>query len=559
MDSSEIKQLKVLAAKARMGAILGTYHAKSGHPGGSLSAADIFTYLYFKEMRVDPANPQWADRDRFVLSKGHCCPSLYAILALKGFFDWDELTSLRHVGAMLQGHPDMKGTPGIDMSTGSLGQGVSAACGMALAGKLDKKDYRVYTVLGDGEVEEGQVWEAAMFAAHNKLDNLTLFVDQNGLQIDGPVEQVCGIEPLDKKFEAFGFEVIKIDGHDFEQIQSAVEKAKTVKGKPTAILARTVKGKGVSFMENQVGWHGVAPNKEHELAETNPDIVVFDADLAAATKTGVFQKKFPERFFDCGIAEGNMIGVAAGMAATGKIPVAASFAMFATGRAFEQIRNSVAYPELNVKIAGSHAGISTGEDGATHQCIEDIAIMRAIPNMMVLNPADHWEMKAATKAALEYNGPVYIRLGRLAIPSFNDPETYSFELGKGITLHEGNDVAVIASGLVVNEALKAVKELEAEGINARLINIHTIKPIDRDIIIKAAQETGRIITVEEHNVVGGLADAVSEVVTDACPVKITRIGVQDRFGFSGPAWELLDDFGLTQPHIARVIREVVGK
>ena len=275
-----------------------------------------------------------------------------------------------------------------------------------------------------------------------------------------------------------------------------------------------------------------------ELAETNPDIVVFDADLAAATKTGVFQKKFPERFFDCGIAEENMVGVAAGMAASGKIPVAASFAMFATGRAFEQIRN---------------------EDGATHQCIEDIAIMRAIPNMMVLNPADHWEMKAATKAALEYNGPVYIRLGRLAIPSFNDPETYSFELGKGITLHEGNDVAVIASGLVVNEALKAVKELEAEGINARLINIHTIKPIDRDIIIKAAQETGRIITVEEHNVVGGLADAVSEVVTDACPVKITRIGVQDRFGFSGPAWELLDDFGLTQPHIARVIREVVGK
>ena len=232
MDSSEIKQLQILAAKARMGAILGTYHAKSGHPGGSLSAADIFTYLYFKEMNVDPKNPAWEDRDRFVLSKGHCCPSLYAVLALKGFFDWDELTVLRHVGAMLQGHPDMKGTPGIDMSTGSLGQGVSAACGMALAAKLDKKDYRTYTLLGDGEVEEGQVWEAAMFAA------------------------------LDKKFEAFGFEVIKIDGHDFEQIAAALDKAKTVKGKPTAILCKTVKGKGVSFMENQVGWHGTAPNKE---------------------------------------------------------------------------------------------------------------------------------------------------------------------------------------------------------------------------------------------------------------------------------------------------------
>ena len=267
MDSSEIRQLQILAAKARQGAILGTYHAKSGHPGGSLSAADIFTYLYFKEMRVDSADPDWEDRDRFVLSKGHCCPSLYAVLSLKGFFDWKELESLRHIGAMLQGHPDMKKTPGIDMSTGSLGQGVSAACGMALAAKLDKKDYRTYTVLGDGEVEEGQVWEAAMFASHNKLDNLVIIVDQNGLQIDGPVADVAGIEPLDKKFEAFGFEVIKIDGHDFEQIAAALDKAKTVKGKPTAILARTVKGKGVSFMEDQVGWHGVAPNKEqYELA-----------------------------------------------------------------------------------------------------------------------------------------------------------------------------------------------------------------------------------------------------------------------------------------------------
>ena len=262
MDSSEIKQLQILAAKSRMGAILGTYHAKSGHPGGSLSAADIFTYLYFKEMNVKPEQPDWEDRDRFVLSKGHCCPSLYATLALKGFFDWNELTSLCHVGAMLQGHPDMKGTPGIDMSTGSLGQGISAACGMALAAKLDNKDYRTYTVLGDGEVEEGQVWEAAMFASHNKLDNLVVIVDQNGLQIDGTVEEVAGIEPLDKKFESFGFEVIKIDGHDFEQIASALDKAKTVKGKPTAILAKTIKGKGVSFMENQVGWHGSAPNKE---------------------------------------------------------------------------------------------------------------------------------------------------------------------------------------------------------------------------------------------------------------------------------------------------------
>ena len=271
MDSSEIKQLQILAAKSRMGAILGTYHAKSGHPGGSLSAADIFTYLYFKEMNVKPEQPDWEDRDRFVLSKGHCCPSLYATLALKGYFDWNELTVLRHVGAMLQGHPDMKGTPGIDMSTGSLGQGISAACGMALAAKLDNKDYRTYTVLGDGEVEECQVWEAAMFASHNNLDNLVVFVDQNGLQIDGPVQEVCGIEPLDKKFESFGFEVIKIDGHNFEDIENALNKAKATKGKPTAILAKTVKGKGVSFMENQVGWHGKACNEE-ELAVATKEL-----------------------------------------------------------------------------------------------------------------------------------------------------------------------------------------------------------------------------------------------------------------------------------------------
>lgn len=294
-----------------------------------------------------------------------------------------------------------------------------------------------------------------------------------------------------------------------------------------------------------------------ELAKTNKDIVVLDADLAAATKTSIFKKEYPERFFDCGIAEGNMMGVAAGLAATGKIPVAASFAMFATGRAFEQIRNSIAYPHLNVKIAGSHAGISTGEDGATHQCLEDIALMRTLPGMVVLNPADHYEMMAATKAAVEYQGPVYIRLGRLAIDSFNDPATYKFELGKGITLHEGNDVTVIATGLVVNEALKAVKELEAQGINARLINIHTIKPIDEEIIVKAAKETGRIITVEEHNIIGGLADAVCQVTSSKCPVPVTRIGVEDRFGYSGPAKELLEIFGLCKDNIAKVITKVV--
>ena len=294
-----------------------------------------------------------------------------------------------------------------------------------------------------------------------------------------------------------------------------------------------------------------------ELAKTNKDIVALDADLSGSTKTAMFQKAFPERFFNCGIAEGNMISTAAGLAACGKIPFAASFAMFATGRAYEQIRNSVAYPHLNVKIAGSHAGISVGEDGATHQCCEDIALMKTLPGMTIINPADHWEMMAAVKAAVEYNGPVYLRLGRLAVDSFNDPDNYSFTLGKGITLHEGNDITVIATGIVVKDALEAVRELEAQGINARLINIHTIKPIDEDIIVKAAKETGRIVTVEEHNVIGGLGDSVCDVTARKCPVPVTKIGIQDRFGYSGPAKELLKLFGLSKENIAKVVSDIV--
>ncbi len=262
MNSSEKKSLQISACKVRMNAVTGVYYAKSGHPGGSLSAADLLTYLYFKEMKIDPANPSDPDRDRFVLSKGHCCPGLYGVLAERGYFPAEEMKTLRHIGSMLQGHPNMNDTPGVDMSTGSLGQGISAACGMALAAKLDGKDYRVYAILGDGEVEEGQVWEAAMFAAHKKLDNLCMIVDNNGLQIDGPVEEVAGPGPIDEKLRAFGFDVQVIDGHDFDAIEAAFAHARTVKGKPSAIVAKTTKGKDVSYMENQVGWHGTAPNAE---------------------------------------------------------------------------------------------------------------------------------------------------------------------------------------------------------------------------------------------------------------------------------------------------------
>lgn len=262
MDRLKLKELKKTATLIRKHIIEEVYNAAAGHPGGSLSCTDILTVLYFHEMRIDPKNPNWEDRDRFVLSKGHCAPALYGTLAERGFFPKEELPKFRSIDSYLEGHPSMKSVPGVDMSTGSLGQGISTAVGMALAGKIDKKDYRVYSILGDGEVEEGQVWEAAMAAAHYKLDNLTAFLDHNGLQIDGKITEVMSPEPIDKKFESFGWNVIKINGHDYEQIINAIDEAKKCKGKPTIVIAETIKGKGVSYMENQVAWHGTAPNKE---------------------------------------------------------------------------------------------------------------------------------------------------------------------------------------------------------------------------------------------------------------------------------------------------------
>lgn len=296
-----------------------------------------------------------------------------------------------------------------------------------------------------------------------------------------------------------------------------------------------------------------------ELGDEYKNLYVFDADLAAATKTNIFQKKFPDRFFDCGIAEANMMGVAAGMAAAGKIPFASTFAMFAAGRAYEIIRNSIGYPHLNVKIGATHAGISVGEDGATHQCNEDIALMRTIPGMTIINPADDVETRAAVKAAIDYVGPVYMRLGRLAVPVFNDPNNYKFEFGKGIELRHGKDIAIIATGLMVNEAIEAGKILSANGVEATIINIHTIKPIDKDIIIKAAKETGLVLTVEEHSIIGGLGSAVSDVLSENLPTKLIKIGVNDVYGYSGPAVDLLKEFGLSSDNIVKTAMKALNK
>lgn len=294
-----------------------------------------------------------------------------------------------------------------------------------------------------------------------------------------------------------------------------------------------------------------------ELGKEHEDIVVLDADLAAATKTGVFKKAFPERHIDCGIAESNMMGVAAGIATTGKVPFASSFAMFAAGRAFEQVRNSIGYPKLNVKIGATHAGISVGEDGATHQCNEDIALMRTIPGMVVINPSDDVEARAAVKAAYEHVGPVYLRFGRLAVPVINDNEDYKFELGKAITLRQGTDVTIIASGLTVSESLAAAEKLAADGISAEVINIHTIKPLDEEAIIKAAEKTGKLVTVEEHSVIGGLGSAVCDVVAEKAPAKVMKIGINDVFGESGPAVQLIKKYGLDSESIYEKVKAFV--
>ena len=292
-----------------------------------------------------------------------------------------------------------------------------------------------------------------------------------------------------------------------------------------------------------------------ELGAEHKDVVVLDADLAAATKTGVFKKAFPERFIDCGIAESNMMGVAAGLATTGLVPFASSFAMFAAGRAFEQVRNSIGYPHLNVKIGATHAGISVGEDGATHQCNEDIALMRTIPGMVVISPADDVEAKAAVKAAYEHQGPVYLRFGRLAVPVINDRPDYKFEIGKGVVLREGKDLTIIATGLPVSNCLEAAEKLAADGIDAKVINIHTIKPLDEDLVVAAAKQTGKVVTVEEHSVIGGLGSAVCDVLAEKAPTKVMKIGINDTFGESGPAVELLKKYGLDTDSIYEKIKE----
>jgi transketolase len=630
--------------------------AKSGHTGGTLSIIDIATVLYLKYLRHDPADPTWDERDRVFWSAGHKAPALYAALGMAGYFRVEEAVKLRKLRSGFEGHPNSLKLPGVEASSGSLGQGLGLAVGSALRAKLDRCSYRVYCIMGDGEQQEGSVWEAAMAASHYNLDNLVGIVDKNGLQIDGATRDVLNIDPLGSRYSSFGWRVISIDGHDIEAILKAFSDAEKMKGKPTLIIANTIKGKGVSYAENVVGYHGIAPKDgrsgaesldrairdiyrdalstfpsdrvdrllslsqeyqskvDREVESTLPKfsrnfwwnledsmkvkmdptrmgfgraieklgsderVVALGADITSSIRMGDFYAKFQDRkrrFFSCGIAEQNMTTVAAGMAKEGKIPFIGSYGVFITGRNWDQIRTTVCYNNYNVKIADGHSGISVGADGATHQALEDLALMYYLPNIHIEVPCDSIETEKSTLAIAEINGPGVVRFGREGTPIVTrDSTAFKFGVANVIRYRgqedcfvdafeivtsdhykgEKEDLCIIAVGAMVPEAMRAAYILKEEyDLETRILNVHTFKPIDAEAILKAAEEIGVILTVEEHQV-GGFGNVVAGVIARgkkySAPLALDMIGVNDCFGLSGEPWELTKVFGLSAESIA---------
>ena len=566
--------------------LVALHAAGSGHAGGTLSIMDITAALYLKVANHDPQNPNWADRDRIIWSTGHKAPSLYLGLAFAGFCPIEDVVTLRKLSSPYQGHPHWLKLPGVEASTGSLGQGLSIAVGLALAARLDDKKHKVFCIMGDGEQQEGQVWEAAMEAGHYKLDNLIAIIDCNRLQIDGAVKDVMQVEPLCAKYGAFGWDVMRIDGHDMSQVVDALEQAKGATGRPVMILADTVKGKGVSFMEDQAGWHGKTPNAEEltkalqelgltdqipvqqlldkakayqvevdrkldakmpkftrnywwnagdtmkvkmeptrkgfgqSLADNGDDerVVCLGLDISGSITISDFYAGKPERkkrWISMGIAEQSATSAAAGLAREGKLPVLGTYATFAAARNLDQIRTSVCYGNFNVMIAGAHGGVSVGPDGATHQALEDLFAMQGLPNMTVVVPCDVVETRKATNyLLLEHKGPKYIRFAREATPIVTDEKTpFVFGQANVIRLRregpnflqafdtvlaatyksEGEDLSIVACGPMVPEAMRAAYILKKEfGYETRILNVHTLKPIDAEAIVRAAAESFRV-------------------------------------------------------------------
>jgi len=623
--------------------------AGSGHAGGTLSIMDIAAALYLKVANHDPQNPNWAERDRIIWSGGHKAPSLYLGLAFAGFCKLQDVVLLRKLGSAFQGHPHWLKLPGVELSTGSLGQGLSLAVGVALAGKLNNQNYRTFCIMGDGEQQEGQVWEAAMEAGHHKLGNLVGIVDYNRLQIDGAVADVMNIDPLEEKYKSFGWDAVRINGHDMAQVVEALSMKRSGTGRPLLIVAETVKGKGVSFMENVAGWHGKTPNHEEmiqglrelglservpyasllehaekyqqqatqalnekqprfsrdywwnssivmnakmeptragfgrALAQHGDDerIVCLGLDISGSITISEFYSGKPERkkrWISMGIAEQSATAAAAGLAKEGKLPVFGTYATFAAARNLDQIRTSICYGNFNVMIAGAHGGVSVGPDGATHQALEDLFAVCGLPNMSVVVPCDAIETRKATSyLLLQHFGPKYIRFAREATPVVTNEDTpFVFGAANVIRLrqtanefanafqtclasdysNEAEDLTIIACGPMVPEAMRAAYILQHEfGWETRIINMHTLKPIDEAAVIRAARETGLIITAEEHQI-GALAWRVSGIITSSAslygvPVITGAVGVHDRFGESGAPWELIKEFGVSAEHIAQ--------
>jgi transketolase len=618
MDRSVlVPALTNLATRLRIDSVRSTSESASGHPTSCASAADIVSALFFAELRFDPKDPHHPAADRFVLSKGHAAPLLYAAWAEAGAFDRSELLKLREIGSDLEGHPTPR-LPFVDVATGSLGQGICAAVGIALNARRIASDYRTYCLLGDGESAEGSVWEAAEVGAQDGLDNLCAITDVNGLGQSRPTMWQHDLEQFARRWSAFGWHTITIDGHDMNQILDAFAEARATTGTPTMIVAGTVKGKGLGIAEGKEHWHGKAFKKGEEmdtvLAElerqfvpqspdvdlvkairkpasrpaspsesnslTDPDyklgdqvatreaygaalaklgaadarVVALDADVKNSTFSDRFEKAFPDRFYENFIAEQVMIGSAMGLAARGAIPFPSTFAAFLT-RAADFVR-MLAISNLNVKLAGSHAGVSIGEDGPSQMALEDLAMFRAQPNFAVLYPCDAVSTEKLVAEMAAHPGPAYMRTSRPKTPVIYGPDE-TFEIGGLKVVRESDDdvATVVGAGVTLFEAIKAHDALKAEGIGIRVIDLYSLAPVAKKALVTAGRATrGHIITVEDHYAAGGIGDAVSAAVGDA-GIRVHRIAVRE-IPRSGKPEELLDRYGISSSHIVAAVKEL---
>ena len=613
MATTSIPTLHNIATRLRIDCVRSTSEAGSGHPTTCLSAADIVAVLFFSEMRFDPKDPRNPNADRFVLSKGHAAPILYAAWAEAGLFTREELLSLRRMDSDLEGHPTPR-LQYVDVATGSLGQGICAGIGIALNARRIKSDYRTYVLLGDGEMAEGSVWEAANLGQHFKLDNLCAVVDVNRLGQSQATQFGHDMAAIERRWTAFGWNAIVVDGHDISAIRAAFERARTTKGRPSVVLAETIKGKGLESIAGKDGWHGKALKKGDEtnkaiaelesqmvsgevpfsidrpvsvtaktatadysrvappsykkgdpvatreawgtalasLGAVDARVVALDADVKNSTFSERFEKAYPDRFFECFIAEQGMVGAAMGLAARGAIPFPSTFACFLT-RAADFIRMAgVSFS--NVKYTGSHAGVSIGEDGPSQMALEDLAMMRAVPGCAVLYPCDAVSTERLVFEMAQHQGPAYMRTSRPKTPVIYEPGE-RFQIGGSKVLRRGgnDDAVVVGAGVTVFEALKAHDQLKEQGIGITVIDAYSVQPIDANTLIEAARAAGgTVITVEDHYAAGGLGDAVSEAVASA-GITVQRLAVRE-IPHSGEPDELIDRYGISARHIVAAVQ-----